>query len=199
MPQIGRPIGRAAARIVGLVLQRDLLADGGGNLDRLAAGRLHLELDGGGRHQILHQDEGLAGVLAHGQKAVVLQHQRAVLAERLEDALALAEILGDAFVGVIADALVKTDGLLRNHPQPVFHPGQRHAGLGVDMHRAIDVGPALEHAAVQREARPVDARLLVEVVVHVDLAEIRGGDLGPQQLMLLHQEFAGSPGTRIEQ
>ena len=48
----------------------------------------------------------------------------------------------------------------------------------------------LQHAAVQREARPVDARLLVEVVVHVDLAQVRRRHLGPQQLVLLHQELA---------
>ena len=58
------------------------------------------------------------------------------------------------------------------------------------MNRAIDVGASLQHAAVQGEARPVDAGALIEVVVHVDLAQVRRGDLGPQQLVLLHQELA---------
>ena len=31
---------------------------------------------------------------------------------------------------------------------------------------------------------------LVEIVVHVDLDQVRGGDLGPQELMPLHQELA---------
>jgi len=60
----------------------------------------------------------------------------------------------------------------------------------MDMHRAIDVRPSAQHAAMQREAGPVDAGLLVEVVIHVDLHEIRRRDLGPQQLVALHEEFA---------
>jgi hypothetical protein len=43
---------------------------------------------------------------------------------------------------------------------------------------------------VQREARTIDAGTLVEVLVHVDLDKIRGGDLRPQQLVPLHQELS---------
>ena len=38
----------------------------------------------GRRHQVLHQDEGLAGVLADGQETVILQNQGTIVAERHE-------------------------------------------------------------------------------------------------------------------
>src|SRR5262245_3890148 len=43
---------------------------------------------------------------------------------------------------------------------------------------------------MQCESRTVDARLLVEVVVNVDLHEIGRCHLGPQQLMTFHQKLA---------
>ena len=42
---------------------------------------------------------------------------RAVVAEMRDDALALAEILGDALVGMIADAVIEAHRLLRDHAQ----------------------------------------------------------------------------------
>src|SRR5476651_715085 len=47
--------------------------------------------------------------------AMIMNHHGAVLAEVLVDALALGEILGDAFVFVVADALIEADRLLRHH------------------------------------------------------------------------------------
>src|SRR5580704_13851481 len=41
---IGRPVGRAAAGIVMLVLMRGLLANLGGDFDQRAAGRFHAQL-----------------------------------------------------------------------------------------------------------------------------------------------------------
>src|SRR5262249_18328153 len=55
--QVGRPIRRAAAGIVLLVLRRGLLADLRRDFQERAAGRFHLELDVRGFHQILHQHE----------------------------------------------------------------------------------------------------------------------------------------------
>src|ERR1700691_1529379 len=43
---------------------------------------------------------------------------------------------------------------------------------------------------MQREARPVDACGFVEIVVHAHLDEIRRGDLGVEELVLLDEEFA---------
>ena len=103
---------------------------------------------------------------------------------------ALVEILGDALVGVIADALVEADRLLRHHAQAALQPGNGHADIGVNMHGAVHVRPRAQDAAVQRESGPVDAGFLVEVLVHRDLHEIGRGDLGVEQIVLLHQKFA---------
>ena len=188
--QIGRPIGRAAAAVVLVVLGDRLAADLRRDLDQLAAGRLHHELDFGGFHQMLHQDEGLARGLADREHAVIVHDHGAVVAKMRNEPLALAEVLGDALVRVIAERAVEAHRLLRNHPQPALEAGDRHPGRGVHVHRAVHVRPAAQHAAVERKARPVDAGGLVEVVVHVDLDQVGGGDLGPQQLVLLHQELA---------
>ena len=106
-----------------------------------------------------------------------------------DDPLALAEVLGDALVGMIADALVEPHRLLRDHAQPAAQSSERHPGLGVHVHRAVHVRPAAQHAAMQREARTVDACGLVEIVVHVDLDQIGGSHLGPQQLVPLHEKL----------
>ena len=96
----------------------------------------------------------------------MVQDHRAVLAEILVDALALGEVLGDAFISVIADALIETDRVLRHHAQAVLEGADRHAVIGVDMHGAVHVRARAQHAAVQREAGTVDAGLLVQVLVH---------------------------------
>ena len=88
---------------------------------------------------------------------MIVHDQRAVLAQRLVDAGALAEIFGDAFIVVIADAIVETHRRLRHHAQAVLQSGKRHAGFGVHVDGAIDVRPGRKHAAMQGKARPVDA------------------------------------------
>ena len=103
-----------------LVLMRGLFADRRRNLDQLAAGRFHRELDMRRLEQRLHQHESLARRLADGEQPVIAHDQRAVVAERFVDARALAEIFGDAFVVVVADAIVETDRRLRDHAQPVL-------------------------------------------------------------------------------
>ncbi len=188
--QISRPVGGATAAVVGFVLRDGLLADLGGNLDELTAGRFHGKLDLGGLEQMLHQGEGLARALAHGQHAVVLHDQRPLVREMRDDPLPLAEILGDAFVRMIADAIIEAHRLLRDHAQPALEAGDRGAGAGMHVHGAIDVRPPAQHPTMQGEARPVDACTLVEVGVHVDLDQVRGRDLGPEELVLLHQELA---------
>ena len=128
-----------------------------------------------------------------------MQDQRAVVAEMREDALALGEILGDALVRVIADALVEARRLLRHHAQAVLEAGERHAPFRVHVDGAVDVRPSREHAAMQREAGAVDAGLLVEVVAHVDLDEIGGRHLGPQSSWRFIRNLLSSPGTRMAQ
>src|SRR5262245_30687552 len=61
------------------------------------------------------------------------------------------------------------------------------------VHRAVHVRSPAQDGAVQRKARTVDAGALVQVLVHVNLDEIRGGYLRPQYLVLLHQEFSVFP------
>ena len=106
------------------------------------------------------------------------------------EALALFEILGDALIGVIADALIEADRLLRHHAQPDLQAGNRHADIGVNVYGAIHVGPRAQNAAMQREAWPVDAGFLVQVLVHRDLHQIGRGHLGVEQVVLFHQEFS---------
>ena len=58
---------------------------------------------------------------------------------------------------------------------------------------------ALKHAAMQREARTVDARAFVKVLVHGNLDQIGGGHLGVKQLMALHEEVARLARPRIDE
>ncbi len=128
--------------------------------------------------------------LADGEQAVIVQDHGPVAAEMGDDPLALGEVLGDAFVRVVADPAIEPHGLLRDHAQAATQSGERHPGFGVNMHRAVHVRTAAQHPAVQGKARTVDAGQLVEVVVHVDLDEVRGRYLGPQQVVPLHEKFA---------
>src|SRR5262245_13127698 len=109
--QIRRPVGRAAAAVVLLVLRHRLLADLRRDLDQFAAGCLHGELYFRCLQQMPHQDEGLARILADGEYAVIVQDHGAIVAEMGDQPLALAEILGDALVRVIADAAVEAHRL----------------------------------------------------------------------------------------
>src|SRR5262245_41256279 len=125
--QISRPVGRAAAAIVLLVLRHRLVADVRRDLDQLATGCLHRELYLRRLQQMLHQDEGLARGPADGEHAVIVHDHGAIVAEIGDQTLTLAEILGDALVGVIADTAVEPHRLLRDHSQPVLEAGNRHA------------------------------------------------------------------------
>ena len=58
------------------------------------------------------------------------------------------------------------------------------------VHRAVDIRPPAQDRAVQREARTVHAGALVEVLIHVDLDQVGGRDLRPQQLVPLHQKLS---------
>src|SRR5262245_10073198 len=78
--QVRRPIGRAAAGIVMLVLVRGLFADLRRDFDQVAAGRFHFELNVGRLEERLHQDKGFARGPAHREQAVIAHDQRAVLA-----------------------------------------------------------------------------------------------------------------------
>ena len=121
---------------------------------------------------------------------MIVHDHGAIVAEMGDEPLALPEILGDAFVGVIADRAEEAHRLLRNHAQPALEACDRHSGARVDVHRAVHVSPPAQDAAVQREARAIDAGPLVEVLVHADLDQVRSRDLRPQQLVLLHQELS---------
>src|SRR5690606_37135887 len=120
-------------------------------------------------YKVLHQRERVARRLANGYKAVIVHDQRDVVPKVAQDALALAEIPGDALIGVIADTLVETHGFLRDHPQAALEAGDRKADRRVDMYGAVDVGTPLHQTAMQRDARAVDAGAFVKVLVDIDL------------------------------
>ena len=100
------------------------------------------ELDVGGVDQMLHQHKGVPRALADGEQAVIVHDHRAILSEVPIEAFALFEILGDALVGVVADALIEADRLLRHHAQPDLQAGNRHADIGVNVHGAVHVRTA---------------------------------------------------------
>src|ERR1700677_1600358 len=56
------------------------------------------------------------------------------------------------------------------------------------MHRALDVRPAAHNAAVQSKPGTIDARALIQVVVHADLDEVGSGYLGVQQFVALDEK-----------
>ena len=137
---------------------------------------------------------------AHRDQPVIVHDQRPVLAEVTVDARALAEVLGDAFIGVIAHAVVEADRLLRHHPQPVLEAGKRKTDLGVDVDRAIDVSAAFQHAAVQGEARPVDAGDFSSRSSFMStLRRFEAVTSVHSNSCCFIRNLVGSPGTRIEQ
>src|SRR4029453_13325076 len=125
--QVCRPVVAAAAGIVMLILLGGLLADCRGNLDQLLAGGFQPELNVRGIDEMLHQHEGFARTFSHGEKTVVVHDHGAVLTEVAVQTRALVEILRDALVGVVTDALIEADRLLGDHAKPAFEPGDRHA------------------------------------------------------------------------
>src|SRR5215470_17756479 len=78
--QISWPIGRTSAAVVGLVLGCHPFADRWWDFDQFTTGRFHPDLNLSGAEQVFHQDERIARSFAHGEKAVIVQDQRAVLA-----------------------------------------------------------------------------------------------------------------------
>src|SRR5689334_5586567 len=102
--QIRRPVGRAAAPVVLLVLQQGLLAGFGRDLDQLTAGCFHRQLNFGGFQQMLHQNESLACALADREHPVIVHDHGAIAAEMGNQPLTFAEILGDALIGMVTDA-----------------------------------------------------------------------------------------------
>jgi hypothetical protein len=107
-----------------------------------------------------------------------------------DEPIALVEVLGDALVGMTTEAAEEAHCLLRDHPQSALEARNRHSGAGMHVHCAIDVRPPAQDRAVQREARTVHAGALVEILIHVNLDQIGGSDLRPQQLVPFHQELS---------
>src|SRR5262245_46664531 len=178
--KVSRPISGAATAVVLAVLHHGLLANVGRDLDQLAAGRFHAQLDFSGLQQMLHQDESLARGLAHREHTVVVHDHGAIVAEVGDDSLSLVEVLGNPLVGMIAERAEETHRFLRDHPQAALESCNRHSRPSMHVHRAVHVRSPPQDGAVQRKAWTVDAGALVQVLVHINLDEIRGGDLRPQ-------------------
>src|SRR5262245_18217902 len=178
--KISRPIRGAAAAVVFFVLHRGLLANLRRDLDQLAAGRFHAQLNFGGLQQVFHQDESLARGLAHREHTVVVHDHGAIVAKVGDESLALAKVFGNSLVGMIAKRSEETHRFLRDHPQAALEPCNRHSCASMHVDRAVHVRSPTQDGAVQRKARTVDAGALVQVLVHINLDEIRGGDLCPQ-------------------
>ena len=134
-PAVGAAVD-AALELAGGVLHQV-----GRELDQLAAGRHRRELRLAALLEVAHQQERLRHRLAAGEQAVVAQDQRIVLAERGDEPRALVEIVGDAFVVVIADAVVEAHRLLRQRQQPLLQARHRHARDRVRVQHALGVGP----------------------------------------------------------
>jgi hypothetical protein len=115
---------------------------------------------------MFHEHECIARTLPDRQQAVIVHDHRPVLSEIAVETLALVEILGNSLIGVVADPLVEANCLLRDHAQAAFEPGNRHADISVNMHRAVHIRPRTQDTAMQREARPVDPGFFVEVLIH---------------------------------
>src|SRR5207237_17518 len=97
-----------ASEVHNMVLAR-FVREEGRDFDQLAAGRLHPELDIGRLQQIFQQHESFAHGLADRQDAVIVHDERTIAGERGIDARAFGEVLGDALIRVIADAVVEPD------------------------------------------------------------------------------------------
>src|ERR1700730_6001037 len=148
---------------------------------------------------MLYQDESLARGFAPREHAMIVHDHGAIVAEMRDEPLALPEILGDAFVGVIADRAEEAHRLLRNHAQPALEACDRHFGARVHVHRAVHVSPPAQDAAVQREARAIDAGPLVEVLVHLTLTRFEAVTSVHSSSCRFIRNFRSSPGTRMEQ
>lgn len=196
----GGPVLVAGRAVQTVELAADLLGNfGSGHNQRQAAGQRR-DLRLAGALQIEHGVEGVRHAGAADQQAVVAQDHRAVGAEIGDQALLLVHVERDAFVVVIADAVVKAHGMLRNHEQASLLRGHRDAGRGMRMHDAGRVVADAMDGAMDDEAGGVDAQaglVQQDAAVDVHLDQVGRGDLVEHQAVGIDQEVrlgAGNPG-----
>ena len=105
--KIGGPFSRRPPPVVLFILGCDVLADVRCDLQYLVAAMLHHQLNAGGADELLHQAECLTRGGADCGDTVMTHDQRAVPPQRGDNTFALVEAVGEAFVIVIADAIVE--------------------------------------------------------------------------------------------
>ena len=93
---------------------------------------------------------------------------------------------------MIGEAAVEAHRCLRHEAQPFLVRGNRDAGVGVDMHHGVDIGPRPEHRGVDGEARRVHRDVGFDrTAVQVDLDQAGCGDLAEHPLVRLDQKMVG--------
>jgi hypothetical protein len=163
---------------------------------QLGARLLEGELHAAGPLGPIHPDEGLADRAPHRQQAVVAQEQHVVLAEIARDRLALAEVGGDALVGVVGGAGDHRQRVLRDRQQPALLRRHADARLRMRVHAAGDIRPRHVHGAMDDEAGRIDlvVRVADDVAVDIHLDQARGGDLLEHEAIGIDEEVVA--GTR---
>jgi hypothetical protein len=122
---------------------------------------------------------------------MVLEDQAFVLAEVTHDALALVEVVRDAFEVVIADPLVVAHGALVERQQAAVERRDRLARDRMGVQHGMQIPARHMDCAVNDEAGAVHLirRLVEDVAVEIDLDQVRGGDLLIEEAVGVDQEL----------
>ena len=132
---------------------------------------------------------------AHHEDAVVFQEHDALVAEMLDQPLALLRTHRHPLEIMIGDPADEVARIEIRRAQAALKRADRHAGGGVGVHDAVRIGQMPVEQRVLDKPRLVDAvRAVVELVaVDVDLDEAGGGHLAEMQPERVDQERARLP------
>ncbi len=142
---------------------------------------------------------------AAGEQTMVAQDKDVAVAQISDQPLLLVQIQGHAFVVVVGHAAVVGQGVLGDRQQTVTLGRNRGSIAGMGVQHGGEVWAGAVDGAVDHIACLVDAQarwVVDERTVHIDLDQVRGGDLVEQQAERIDQEMlvrpraARAPGRR---
>ena len=171
-------------------------------MNQFTAARLRVDLNAAGVLEGVHGQKGAGNIFAHGQQAVVAQHQVIGRAQVGLQAGFFVIAQGDTFVVVVGQRAQHKGGLLAERQHAALLRADGHARAGVGVQHAARVFTPLVNAAVNDETRRVDGvgRVAELVAVLVDLDQAGGRDFVKHHAVGVDQKMvfgAGNAGADV--
>ena len=170
----------------------------------LARQRIHL--DAAGVLKGVHRQEGVGNGFAHGEQAVIAQHQEIGRAQIGLQAQLFFVVNGHALVAMVGQRSQHKRALLADGQHAVRLCAHGYARPGVGVQYTTGIGPRLVHRAVDHKARRIDRKGAVVqlVALHVHLDQAGRGDFVKhqaigidQKLMVLTRDRLGQLGADV--